>query len=343
MKAARLYGPRDIRIEDEPKTEVAPGKVLIKVQAVAICASDLRLYQEGHASGVVPERPFIQGHEFSGVVAELGQGVDGPPVGTPVAVEPSWHCGECRLCKMGLTNICPNVIFPSFPQEDGALREYINVPPFGLAATSEEVDPISRALMEPLGVGVHAVRLAQMQPQDSIAILGCGAVGMCTMVAVQAAGHSDIMCAEPQQDRRELPAKLGAKQVSASAHELEDALTDPVEGPDVVFECSGDNEAVEQAMRLVRPGGKVVVVGIPHPDEVTFDSTVPRRKELTVFFSRRSRETLHDCVRLVQSGAVDLTVFPYREFTLAQTADAFEAAAARATGMLRAVVRCDKA
>lgn len=342
MKVARLFGPGDVRVLDEPKTEVQPGKILVKVEAVAICASDLRIYEDGHASGIVPDHPFIQGHEFSGSVAELGEGVDGPAVGAPLIIEPSWHCGQCRLCQMGLTNICRNVVFPSFPQEDGALREFINVPPFAVEATSPSIDPVTRALMEPLGVGVHAVRLADMNPGDRIAILGCGAIGMCVFVVARAKGFEDIICAEPQDDRREFAAKAGARLVATDHRGLIDSLSDPVDGPDVVFECSGDNAAVQQAMELVRPGGKVVVVGIPHPDEVVIDSTVPRRKELTVFFSRRSRDTLEECVELVESGKIDLTAFPVKEFTIDQTPEAFAAAEAREPGMLRAVVRVDR-
>jgi L-iditol 2-dehydrogenase len=339
MKAARLFGKSDIRIVEEPAPQPEPGKVLLRIEAVAICASDLRLYEEGDASGVVPDHPMIQGHEFSGTVVALGEGVDGPAVGTPVAVEPSWHCGECELCRMGMTNICGHVVFPSFPQEDGALRQYMNCPAFSVCHTGPGMDAVSRALTEPLGVGVHAVRLADMKPQDSIAILGAGCIGMCTMVAAQAAGFADIIVAEPREDRRAFPATLGAHTVAATAADLEAAIGDPVRCPNVVLECSGDNAAVEQAMRLVRPGGKVVVVGIPHPDDVTFNSTVPRRKELTVYFSRRSRNTLEHCVELVEQGRVDLTVFPVKEFSLEDTAAAFEAAQRREPGMLRAVVK----
>jgi len=242
---------------------------------------------------------------------------------------------------MGLTNICPNVIFPSFPQEDGAMREYMNVPPFSVAPTDEAMGPVERALMEPFGVGVHAVRLANIQPTDRIAILGCGAIGMSTFVAARAMGIVDIVCAEPKADRRELPASRGAKLVTATSAELEEAIGETVDYPDVVFECSGDNAAVEQAMRLARPGGKVIVVGIPHPDEVTFDSTIPRRKELSVFFSRRSRETLEYCVDLVEAGLADLTGFPVLEFPWDKTVEAFKAAEDRVEGQIRIVVRWD--
>lgn len=305
----------------------------MRVRAVAICPSDLRLYKEGHASGVVPDHPMIQGHEFSGEVAALGEGVDGPPVGTRVAVEPSWHCGECDLCRSGHENLCRNIVFPSFPQRDGALAEYIACPAFAVRALPDEASFVEGALIEPLGVGIHAVRLAQAEPGQRVAILGAGTIGMCVLLVLYARGVHAVSVVEPIPGRRAWPEKLGAH-VVASHEELLDAGFEA----DVVFECSGDSAAFDQALRLTRPAGRVVVVGIPHPDEVRFDSTTPRRRELTVIFSRRSRDTLAEAIELIASGRVDLSALPTRKFTLEQTAEAMAATAARPGDMLRAIV-----
>lgn len=334
MRAARLHAARDVRIDEVPTPRPEPGEVLVRVRAVAICPSDLRLYQDGHASGVVPDHPMIQGHEFSGEVAALGDGVDGPAVGTPVAVEPSWHCGECDVCLAGHENLCRKVIFPSFPQRDGALAEYIACPDFAVRPLPESASFIEGALIEPLGVGIHAVRLSGAQSGDRVALLGAGTIGMCTLLALQARDVAQIAVAEPIAARREWPAELGAWPLGASHEEL---LAAGVEA-DIVFECSGDNAAVEQAMRLARPAGRVIVVGIPHPDQVCFDSTIPRRRELTVTFSRRSRDTLDEAIELIASGKVDLSALPVRRYTLEQTAEAMEATASRPGEMLRAVV-----
>ncbi|MGC9317053.1 MAG: zinc-dependent alcohol dehydrogenase [Armatimonadota bacterium] len=334
MRAARLHAAKDMRIDEVPTPEAGPDEVLVRVRAVAICPSDLRLYHDGHASGVVPDHPMIQGHEFSGEIAALGEGVEGPPVGTRVAVEPSWHCGECDVCRAGHENLCRNIVFPSFPQRDGALAEYIACPAFSVQPLPDSVSDIEGALFEPLGVGIHAVRLSEVQPDDRVAILGAGTIGMCVMLVLQAKGVEQIAMVEPIEDRRTWPRELGAEPVVASHEEL---LEEDYEG-DIVFECSGDNDAVEQAMRLARPAGRVVVVGIPHPDQVTFDSTIPRRRQLTVVFSRRSRDTLEESVELIASGAIELGALPVREYTLEQTAEAMEATAARPGDMLRAVV-----
>ncbi len=334
MRAARLHAARDVRIDEVPTPDAGPGEVLVRVRAVAICPSDLRLYQDGHASGVVPDHPMIQGHEFSGEVAALGEDVDGPPVGTPVAVEPSWHCGKCDVCLTGHENLCRNIVFPSFPQRDGALAEYIACPAFAVRALPQGVSFVAGALIEPLGVGIHAVRLSGVRNGQSVALLGAGTIGMCVMLVLKARGIDRIALAEPIEARREWPRALGAGPIAASHQELLDAGVEA----DVVFECSGDNQAVEQAMRLARPAGRVVVVGIPHPDQVTFDSTIPRRRELTVIFSRRSRGTLEEAIELIGTGAIDMGALPVRMYALEQTAEAMEATAARPGDMLRAVV-----
>jgi L-iditol 2-dehydrogenase len=157
---------------------------------------------------------------------------------------------------------------------------------------------------------------------------------MCTLLVARAKGSREIAVVEPLAGRREWPQRLGCAPVVASFQELE---TEGIEG-DVVFECSGESEAVEQAMRLTRPGGKLMVVGIPHPDRVSFDSTIPRRRELTVIFSRRSRYALDESLHLLATGQVDLASLPSREYTLERTQEALDATAARPGDMLRAIV-----
>lgn len=324
-----------MRIDEVPTPVAGPGEVLVRVRAVSICPSDWRLYEDGHASGVYPDHPMIQGHEFSGDVAALGAGVSGPAVGTPVAVEPSWHCGECDTCRAGLVNLCRHVIFPSFPQRDGALAEYIACPASAVRPLPPGTSYAVGALIEPLGVGLHAVRLAHLTPETRVIILGAGAIGMSTLLVAHARGVQQISVVEPLAARREWPQRLGCAPVVGSYPEL---VAAGVEG-DVVFECSGESSAVEEALILARPGGLVVVVGIPHPDRVTFDSTIPRRKELTVIFSRRSRECLEESLELLASGQVDLASLPTRDYTLEQTAEALDDTAARPGDMLRAIVR----
>ena len=339
MKAARLVSPRTITIFDEPAPQAGPGEVLVRVEVVALCPSDLGLFVEGHSSGVQPDHPMIQGHEFSGVIAQLGEGV-GPElqVGMRVAVEPSWPCGECDLCRRGLVNLCRNIIFPSFPQQDGALREYIACPATAVCPVPDSVGPVEAALIEPLGVAVHAVHLAGLRGDERIAIQGAGTIGLSVLQLARAAGITAVAVVEPREDRRELALALGAEFACETWEGIGEIWNKPEEEPNVVFECSGDAAAFGQAMHLCTPAGKIIVVGIPHPDGINFEMRLPRRKELTVIFSRRSCNELHESVDLVARGVVDLSAYPVRKFPLERTQEAMELALLKPPGMLRAVV-----
>jgi len=334
LRAARLHGPRDVRLEDVPVPALAPGEVLVRVRAVSICASDCRMYWDGHAGGVIPDHPMIQGHEFSGDVVEAGEGVTEPRIGSRVAIEPSWGCGSCDMCRRGLPNLCRHIVFPSFPQRDGALAEYIACPADATYPLPDSISYIEGALIEPFGVGLHAVRLADPQPGDRLCILGAGAIGLSVLLCARLRGVSSIAVVEPVPGRREWPQRLGAEPVVATADELIDAEFDA----DIVLECAGEGLAIEQALHLARPAGKVMVVGIPHPERISFEASIPRRKELTLIFTRRSRDTLAESVDLVASGRIDLKSFPVRTYSLDQAAEAIEATAERRGDMLRAVV-----
>lgn len=346
MKAARLYGIHDVRIEEVPTPEPGPGEVLVRVRACAICPSDWRLYEDGHAGGVVPDHPMIQGHEFSGDVVAVGppgrlggEDVEPPAVGTRVAVEPSWHCGECDMCRRGLTNLCRHQVFPSFPQRDGALAEYITCPAYATCPLPEALSYVQGALLEPVTVALHAVRLAAPAAGDRLLILGAGVIGLSLLMWAKSAGAGgdapkDIALVEPIEGRRRRAEEMGAAPVAASARELIDQGFEA----DIVFEGSGEGSAVEESLFLARPGGKVVVVGIPHPERVSFEADVPRRRELTILFSRRSREELVEAVERAARGDIDLGAIPVRKFELAEAKAALDLTAERPADALRAVV-----
>lgn len=334
MKAARLHGPKDVRIEQVPEPKPGPGQVLLRVCAVAVCPSDWRLWESGNAGGAPLERPIIQGHEFAGEVVALGPQVEGIAPGTRVAVEPSWNCGRCRACRTDRQHVCPDVAFPSFPPHDGALAEQIACPAFAVHELPDEMGFIEGALVEPLGVAIHAVRLADVNPRTQVAVLGAGMVGLCTARLVRLAGVKDCVVVEPIPERRELVRDFAPAQVAASHEELAAAGFEP----EVVIECAGSCAAIEQAMELAAPCGRVVVVGIPQPETLTFEAYLPRRKELALIFSRRSRDTLAEAVDLAASGQVNLRAVPVLRHSLEQTSAAIEATATRRNEMLRCIV-----
>ena len=322
-----------------PRPSPGPGQILIRVKAVAICPSDLRLWEDGHAGGTYPDHPFTQGHEFSGVVEELGPEVSGPPPGTPVAVTPLWPCGTCDLCREGLDNICRNIVFPSFPQTDGAMAEFIVVPAWAVEPLPEGVGFIEGAMIEPLQAALHGVNLAQLPKAGPAAVVGAGIIGLTVLQILRARGVDKVLVAEPQETNRKLAEELGAAATAPFAPDLLEALPSLSDQPRVVFECSGHPVALGQAMELCRPAGQVVIIGVPHPDVIDFDTRPPRRKELSFVFSRRyNKRDLPAAVRLLAEGKVVLKHYPVRTFSLDQAPEAMETAAAHPPGIIRIVV-----
>lgn len=306
---------------------------------MAICPSDVRLWEDGHAGGTYPDHPFVQGHEFSGVVEELGPGVDGPPPGTPVVATPLWPCGQCDLCREGLDNICRNMAFPSFPQTDGAMAEYFAVPASAVVPMPDGLDFIRAALIEPLQAAVHGVSLARLQPGWAVAVVGAGIIGLNVLQVVKTFADTKLYAADPIEQNRALALQAGALEAVPYASDLAQRLPDVTSQPHVVFECSGHPAALHQAMDLCRPGGQVVIVGVPHPDVINFDTRAPRRKELHFVFSRRYRASdLQTAVQLVREGKVNLGLYPVRTYPLERAAEAMQAAYQREPGVLRVVV-----
>jgi L-iditol 2-dehydrogenase len=339
MKAARLFAAKDTRVVEEERPRPGPGQVLVAVKAVAICPSDLRLWEDGHAGGTYPDHPYVQGHEFSGVVAEVGADVDGPVPGTPVAVTPLWACGTCDLCREGLSHICRKITFPSFPQADGAMAEYFVSPAWAVEPLPPGVSFVEGALMEPLQAAVHGVGLARLEEGWKVAVVGAGIIGLDVLQVARAYGAARLYAADPIPENRALAEAAGAAAVTAYASDLLAALPDVGDQPRVVFECSGHPAAIHQSMDLCRPAGEIVIIGVPHPDVIQFDTRAPRRKELHFVFSRRYRkEELKEAVRLVAEGKVDLKSYPVTTFPLEQAAEAMQAAFERKPGILRVVV-----
>ena len=337
MRAARLHGPKDVRIETVPDPVAGPGQVLVRVRAVSVCPSDWRLWESGDAGDAPLTAPIIQGHEFAGDVAGMAGDVGDLALGTRVAVDPSWHCGTCDMCRRGLQNVCRNVVFPSFPPHDGGLAEYIACPRFAVCPLPDAVSYEQGALVEPLGVAIHAVRLGFPQPTcpaGPILIMGAGLIGLCALQLVRLRGAEDVTVVEPIEGRRRLAQELGAGRVAQSVEQLAEQGFEA----ERVLECSGYSGAVAQAMPLTAPGGHILVVGIPHPERIEFEANVPRRRELTLTFTRRSRDTLGEAVELVATGAVDLKALPIKRFSLEQTSEAIAATGERPGDMLRAVV-----
>ncbi len=324
MRAARLYGAGDLRLVDEPIPVPGPGETLVRVRAVGLCGSDLLWFSCGGIGDARLGKPLVLGHEFAGVIAA------GEHEGVRVAVDPAVPCGACEMCRKGHPNLCPNLRFAGHAPEDGALREYLAWPSSCLYPLPDRLSDAEGALLEPLGVALHALDLGRVRPGDAVAVLGCGPIGLLLIQLAQAAGADPLLATERLPHRLEAARAQGARAFPADGWEAEALLEATAgRGVDVAFEAAGENAAVETAIRAVRPGGRVVLVGIPADDRTSFPASTARRKGLTLLFARRMKHTYPRALRLAETGKLDLRSLITHRFPLGKVPDAFAAAARR--------------
>ncbi|MFC2078823.1 zinc-binding dehydrogenase [Candidatus Bipolaricaulota bacterium] len=213
MKAARLYGPQDMRLDEIETPAPGPGEALIHVRAVGVCGSDVHFYRDGGMDGTDLVYPFILGHEFAGEIAALGLGVTAPAVGTRVAVDPAMPCGQCETCLAGNTNCCPDVRFPASPPIQGILSEFAVHPAHLCVPLPDSLSFADGAMLEPLGVVIHALTLARIKPGDTVAVLGAGPIGVLAIQLALASEASSVYATEPIEARRLMARSAGATDV----------------------------------------------------------------------------------------------------------------------------------
>jgi L-iditol 2-dehydrogenase len=327
MLAARLHGPRDIRIERVPHPgKPGPGEVLIHITATGICGSDLHTYLDGRISDTVLKAPLILGHEFAGIIEAVGKNVKNLRPGTRVAVDPAQPCHRCDLCERGHPHLCRRLHFCGLYPDDGSLAEFIRVPAKTCFPVPKTIDDIEAALLEPLGVALHATTLAKIHDGDRVAVLGAGPIGLLLIQTAKLAGASEVFVSDPHAWRVTLARKFGAQ-----------PLPDKTE-VDVVLEAAWGGEAIAQSIEIVRPAGRVVLVGIPSEDRCAFKHSTARRKGLTVLFSRRMKHTYPRAIQLVSSGRVDLASLVTHRFPLRRTAKALALCADYQDKVVKAVI-----
>jgi L-iditol 2-dehydrogenase len=316
MRVARLHGAGDVRLHTEDRPEPAgDGERLVEVTSVGICGSDLHWFTEGGIGDAVVARPLVLGHEMAGVIR------GGPDDGTRVAIDPAIPCGVCEPCGDGYGNLCPDVVFAGHGSCDGGLRQFLTWPAHRLHALPDALSDDDGALLEPLGVALHALDLAHLRMASTVAVVGCGPIGLMLIQLARLHGATRIVAAEPLPHRMALAEKFGASPAGASA-----AVAD------VVFEVSGSDAAVDTALRLAKPGARVVLVGIPDGDRTTFSAAQARRKGLTLVIVRRMGEVFPRVIDLAARGLVDLTPLVSDVFGLEDATTAMTTAAAR-TGL----------
>ena len=326
MRTARLHAVGDLRVADEPMPDATPGMSLVQVTAVGICGSDLHWWDEGAIGDAKLTHPLVLGHEGAGVIAE------GPRAGQRVAIDPAIPCQTCRACRDGYRNLCYRLKFSGHGDTDGMMREFMAWPTTALHPLPDRVSDADGAMLEPLGVAIHSVDLGHLPFGGTASVIGCGPIGLLLIEVLKVAGASSVLAVEPLAHRREAAERLGADEVIDPAS-FDEALR---VGVDVAFEAAGNNEGVELAMASVRPGGRVVLAGIPGDDVIRFGASLARRKGLTIAMVRRMNEVYPRAISLAERGVVDLGSVVTSRTGLGEIPAAF-GAAARRTG-LKAII-----
>lgn len=323
MKVARLHGVGDIRLTDEPDPVPAEGESLVRVTAVGLCGSDLHWFTDGGIGDAGLTSPLVLGHEMAGVV------VGGPDDGQRVAIDPADPCGVCEHCLEGNRNLCPTVRFAGHGKTDGGLRELMAWPSHLLHPVPDALSAADTAVLEPLGVALHAMDLGKPRLGATVVVVGCGPIGLCLVQLARVAGAGRVIAVEPLAHRRAAADALGADE-SLDPHDPQ--ILDLVSaatgggGAHLVIEAAGTDEAVDLAMHAARPGARVVLAGIPSEDSTTFPASVARRKGLTILMSRRMKEMYPRTIALVERGLVDVASLVSHTFALAGAAEAFRVA-----------------
>jgi L-iditol 2-dehydrogenase len=342
MKTMMLTAKRRMKLREVPTPRVrAAHDVLIKVNAVGVCGSDVHYYLDGRIGCQVVEYPFTVGHEFSGTVQEVGKAVKHLKPGARVAIDPAMTCGKCDQCRAGRPHTCRKNRFLGCPgQAEGCLSEYIVMPdecciPIRPGTTFEQA-----AIVEPLSIGTYAVGLSVPMKGARIAILGCGPIGLSCLLPAKAQGAAAVYMTDLRDYRLKIARQAGAtwtgnpdrEDIVAAISKREPLLLD------AVLECCGEQSAIDQAVKLLKPGGRLVLVGIPTVDRISFAIDEMRRKEIVLQNIRRQNGCALKALKSIESGKVDVDFMVTHRFPLEKTHEAFELVANYRDGVVKAMI-----
>lgn len=342
MKTMALVGLRRMEMREAPRPRLrAETDVLLKVETVGVCGSDIHYYTEGRIGAQVVEYPFAVGHECAATVVEVGPAVRRVRPGARVAVEPAVSCDVCDQCLGGRPHTCRRIRFLGCPgQAEGCLTEYLVMPeacclPLAAQTTFEQA-----ALIEPLAIGLYAARRAGALKGAQIGILGSGPIGLCVLTCARLMGVQAAYVTDKIPERLAVARAVGAAWTGhpetddppAAVAQREPLLLD------VVFECCGEQAAVDQAVEMLKPGGTLMLVGIPSVERIAFTIDRARRKELVLRNVRRQCHCAEDALRIMEAGLLPVDFLVTHRFGFAQTREAFDLVAGYRDGVVKAMI-----
>ena len=336
MRTAELIAARQFRLVDREIDAPAAGELQVRVDAVGICGSDLHSYSEGSVGDTAAVYPMVLGHEPAGTVVRVGAGVTGWQVGDRATLEPALYCYHCEYCRAGRHNICANIRFLSTPGLPGFFREFVNLPPTNLLAIPPAMPMELAALVEPLAVAVHSLKLSTPRADETVAVWGAGAIGLLTVASLKVAGVKRIWSVDPLAHRRELAVHLGAHAAidPAAVGAVKQLKADTAgRGVDIAIDCAAKEDTVNQAIRAVCNAGRVVLTGIHSGALVPFDTSNLRRKEITLFNVRRSNDESPEALAMIVERPAWFAPIVTHRRSLENIADAFRIAESYGDGV----------
>ncbi|NOY37512.1 MAG: alcohol dehydrogenase catalytic domain-containing protein [Chlorobi bacterium] len=343
MKAFQLTGIRKMRMNDVPDPKITdPGDVLIRMKSLGVCGSDIHYYLNGKIGSQVVSFPFTTGHEGAGIVKAAGDGVTRVKPGDLVAIDPAMPCFHCDQCLTGRLHTCRNLRFLGNPgQADGCLSEYVVMPETSCYVVPGGVNADEAAFIEPLSIGTYAVHLAGNVEGKNIGILGSGPIGISVLMPALAYGARHIYVTDKIPERLALARKTGAYRTgNPDKEDIVAKILDNEPGQlDVVFECCGKQEAVDQAVQLVKPGGMILIIGIPGFDIWTFPADELRHKEITIRNVRRQNNCIGEALDLIRTGKVDVDRVITHLFPFEKSDEAYDLVAGYRDGVMKAMIR----
>ena len=342
MKVAVMNGIGKMGYTQRPIPTPKDNEVLVKLEYVGICGSDLHYYETGAIGSYIVEPPFVLGHEPGGVVVEVGKDVKHLKVGDKVALEPGKTCGQCEFCKTGHYNLCPDVIFFATPPVDGVFQEYVAHEAGLCFKLPENVSTMEGALIEPLAVGFHAANLGDAHIGQTAVVFGAGCIGLVSMMALKAKGVSRVYVVDIMAKRLEKALELGADGViNGAERDAVEAVLELTDGAgcDLVVETAGTQITTRQAIHMAKKGSTIVLVGYSKSGEMTLPMSLSLDKELTFKTIFRYRHVYPMAIDAVAAGRINLKGIVTNIFELDDIQNAMDRSVADKANIVKAVVK----
>ncbi len=341
-QAVFMTGLNKMEIRDVEVPAIKDHEVLVKLEYVGICGSDVHYLEHGSIGDFIVNGDFILGHECAGEIVAIGSKVTDLELGDKVALEPGCTCGQCEFCKTGKYNLCPDVEFLATPPYHGCLENYIAFPANMCFKLPENITSKEGALVEPLAVGMHAAAQGNVKLGDSVVILGSGCIGLVTLLACKAYGATDITVVDVMPKRLEYAMKLGATRVINAKEEDVVAKLEEItkgKGTDVVIETAGSKITIKQTAYLVKRGGTIVLVGMAPEDIIDYNFAKILSKEATITSVFRYRNIYPKAINAIAKGIIDVSGIVTHEFNFEDTAKAFDFVINNKNDVVKAVIK----